>query len=86
MDCGRAFREQLGLVDKLLQGFRLFGGAAVAAIPQATVLMAAAYLVIMAMRSWQELTTWMPTPETPESCAGRAAGGSTSAGLNGGVS
>ncbi len=41
-----SFGEQLSLVDRLLQGFRLFGGAAAAAIPQATVLMAAAYLVI----------------------------------------
>jgi hypothetical protein len=40
------FGEQFVLVDKLLQGFRLFGGAASSAIPQATVLMAAAYLVI----------------------------------------
>ena len=43
-----AFKEQMGLLDKLLQGFRLIGGAAVAAIPQATVLMAVAYLVIVA--------------------------------------
>lgn len=41
------FQEQLGLVEKLLRGFRLVGGAAIAAIPQATVLMAAAYLVII---------------------------------------
>jgi hypothetical protein len=41
-----SFGEQFVLVDKLLQGFRLFGGAATSAIPQATVLMAAAYLVI----------------------------------------
>jgi hypothetical protein len=41
-----SFGEQLALVDRLLQGFRLFGGAAASAIPQATVLMAAAYLVI----------------------------------------
>lgn len=40
------FGEQLSLVDRLLQGFRLLGGAAVSAIPQAAVLMAAAYLVI----------------------------------------
>jgi hypothetical protein len=41
-----SFGEQLALVDRLLQGFRLFGGAAASAIPQATVLMAAAYLII----------------------------------------
>lgn len=41
-----SFGEQFVLVDKLLHGFRLFGGAAASAIPQATVLMAAAYLVI----------------------------------------
>lgn len=40
------FGEQLNLIDRLLQGFRLFGGAAVSALPQATVLMAAAYLII----------------------------------------
>lgn len=42
-----SFGEQLSLVDRLLQGFRLFGGAAASAIPQATALMAAAYLVIV---------------------------------------
>jgi hypothetical protein len=41
------FQEQFGLVEKLLRGFRFVGGAAIAAIPQATVLMAAAYLVII---------------------------------------
>ena len=40
------FRQQLDLVDKLLRGFRLVGGAAAVAIPQATVLLAAAYIVI----------------------------------------
>jgi hypothetical protein len=41
------FQQQLDLVDKLLRGFRLLGGAAAATIPQATVLMAAAYIVIV---------------------------------------
>ncbi len=43
-----SFQEQIGLVDRLLQGFRLFGGAAVVAIPQVTVLLAAAYLSLVA--------------------------------------
>ncbi len=42
------FQEQIGLIDKLLRGFRLVSGAAVAAIPQATVLLAVAYIVITA--------------------------------------
>ncbi|MCX7671715.1 MAG: hypothetical protein N2439_16805, partial [Anaerolineae bacterium] len=41
------FQQQIGLVDRLLQGFRLFSGAAAVAIPQITVLMAAAYLVLI---------------------------------------
>ena len=41
-----SFQQQIGLVDKLLQGFRFFGGAAVVAIPQVTVLIAAAYLAL----------------------------------------
>lgn len=41
------FQQQIGLVDRLLQGFRLFSGAAAVAIPQITVLMAAAYLVLV---------------------------------------
>jgi hypothetical protein len=40
------FRQQLDLVDKLLRGFRLVGGAAAVAIPQAAVLLAAAYIAI----------------------------------------
>jgi hypothetical protein len=42
----RGFQQQLDLVDKLLRGFRLVGGAAAAAIPQAAVLLAAAYIAI----------------------------------------
>jgi len=40
------FQQQLDLVDKLLRGFRLVGGAAAVAIPQASVLLAAAYIAI----------------------------------------
>jgi hypothetical protein len=40
------FQQQLDLVDKLLRGFRLVGGAAAVAIPQAAVLLAAAYIAI----------------------------------------
>jgi hypothetical protein len=40
------FQQQLDLVDKLLRGFRLVGGVAALAIPQATVLVAAAYIAI----------------------------------------
>ena len=40
------FKQQLDLVDKLLRGFRLIGGAAAVAIPQAAVLLAAAYIAI----------------------------------------
>jgi len=40
------FQQQLDLVDKLLRGFRLVGGAAALAIPQAAVLLAAAYIAI----------------------------------------
>ena len=40
------FQQQLDLADKLLVGFRLVGGAAALAIPQATVLVAAAYIAI----------------------------------------
>ena len=40
------FQQQLDLIDKLLRGFRLIGGAAMVAIPQATVLFAAAYIAI----------------------------------------
>jgi hypothetical protein len=41
------FQQQIDLIDKLLRGFRLVSGAAAVAIPQATVLMAAAYIAIM---------------------------------------
>jgi len=42
------FARQLGLIDRALQGFKIFGGAAVAALPQVVVLMAAAYIVLAA--------------------------------------
>ena len=45
---GTTFQEQIGLVEKLLYGFRLVSTAAVAALPQATLLMAVAYMAILA--------------------------------------
>lgn len=41
-----SFQQQISMVAKLLQGFRFFGGAAIVAIPQVTVLIAAAYLAL----------------------------------------
>jgi hypothetical protein len=41
------FQQQLDLIDNLLRGFRWLGGAAAVAIPQATVLMAAAYIALL---------------------------------------
>jgi hypothetical protein len=43
---GGKFGQQIGTVDKLLKGLRLFGAAPTTVVPQGKLLMAAAYLVI----------------------------------------
>jgi hypothetical protein len=40
------YRQQIGLVDKILRGLTLFGAVPIAVMPQARLLLAAAYLVI----------------------------------------
>ena len=45
---GKRFGKQMEIVGKLLQAFRLVSGAAVVALPQGTVIMAAAYIALAA--------------------------------------